>query len=670
MIILIPKFKRYLPQSMGQKITQNPNLLIQRKLNSNYKMADLNYEFEDLGHGRDDGFNAPPGSNFLEDPRQSLAREAIQNILDAKDENVEGPAIAKFELLKIKAKEIPNPDQLKSIFQACQEYYRDPNVKKFYGDAIDKITKNEFIKILKISDYNTQGLSGDPNDPKYLESNFYCFAKTEGSTNKGETSGGSWGLGKASFYNLSGFRTLFYSSIFDTDKYVFGGLLDLNTHIFNDKKKQGSGSFGLKNQEPVRTKNQIPYMFRRLDEKQGTDIYVVDFDDSGFWKKLMTTKILYNFWKAIQDGLLEVQIEDIIVNKDNLGKSLTGIFDTYKPDTKTRPNPFPYLWAYTEHKEKPYMKKTTILGDLKMYYSFNNDFQNKIQFVRNNGMVVMNKVFAFPQKFAAVFVCESREGNIILRKMENAPHNDWKASYVKPGESDQVKRMAEAAEVELRDFVSDFMGEIGKTISVEESEIPEMEDMLGIENPDEFAGFDTSMENSGFGEPTDEETALRATGDIHEIEKLERRTVVTIPVSTMGVKGKNGVLIREGGHGHGHGYGGNENHSGEEVVLKNADFRSFATKSKNGEWKYNINLDLQEYKKLDLILGWGTESGIDYNSPIISGAEEISGKSLITNGNIIHNIVTDNEGKVKLIVYFESNEKYSLGLKAKYENID
>ncbi len=632
-------------------------------------MPDLKYEFEDLGSGRDDGFNESPSSNFLEDSRQSLAREALQNILDAKDETVQGPAIAKFELLKKRAQDIPNPDQLKSIFEACGDYYPQQNIRKFYGDAVSKIASNSNIKILKIGDYSTTGLSGVPSDENYRQSNFYCFARSEGSTNKGETSGGSWGLGKAAFYNLSGFKTIFYSSIFAGDEYVFGGLLDLSTHEYNNKKKQGGGSFGVENQEPVRDEAVIPDMFRRTEKKQGTDIYIVDFDDTGSWNRQMTIKILYNFWKAIEDGLLEVNIDNKIIDKNNLSTVLADTFDSTKPDTLRRPNPFPYYWAYKEQKETPFCEKMPVLGNLKMYYSFNNDYQNKIQFIRNNGMVIMPKKFDFPQRYAAVFVCESPEGNMMLRKMENPQHTDWKASFVKPGESEEVVKAAKAAEEEIHQFVKDFQNKIGETISVEETDIPEMEDILGIENPDEFAGFDNSMENSGLGDPIDEETAIKSAGEIKEIIRPEGRSSVTIPISTIGHKGSNGPLI-DGHRGRrGHGGRGEEDPSGNEVVLKNADFRAFAIKTPGGEMKYFIKLNLKDNKKFDLTTGWCTENGVDYDSPVVSKAEDESGNTLPVEGNTIKNISPDEKGRVQLALFFQSNEKYAIGLKIKYENI-
>lgn len=83
------------------------------------------YEFAEQGSSDDDGFNDGGTTQFDHDIPRSVARESIQNILDARDKNLKKPAVAKFDLLHINPKDVLGYRQFLKILKACVKSSRD-----------------------------------------------------------------------------------------------------------------------------------------------------------------------------------------------------------------------------------------------------------------------------------------------------------------------------------------------------------------------------------------------------------------------------------------------------------------------------------------------------------------------------------------------------------------
>src|SRR5699024_7285206 len=81
--------------------------------------------------------------------------------------------------------------------------------EEFIENALS-ILSRENMKLLRISDFNTRGLEGA--DTGKLGSPWSSLIKEAGSSNKDDSSGGSFGIGKSAPFLNSQLRTLFYSS--------------------------------------------------------------------------------------------------------------------------------------------------------------------------------------------------------------------------------------------------------------------------------------------------------------------------------------------------------------------------------------------------------------------------------------------------------------------------
>ena len=137
--------------------------------------------------GSDSGPNEAMGENFKKTPYASLVREAIQNSLDAvDDESI--PVTVCFQFKEISSAKFPRFFELKENVDGCLRYYKDnQNAKDKYGPMADYlqyfISHDAAMPYLTVSDSNTKGMDyieGDTNCP------FYAFVQSVGVTSKGE----------------------------------------------------------------------------------------------------------------------------------------------------------------------------------------------------------------------------------------------------------------------------------------------------------------------------------------------------------------------------------------------------------------------------------------------------------------------------------------------------
>lgn len=226
-------------------------------------MNKLTWEFAPTGGGDVTGVNDPVTSIFRGrgDLSYHLARESIQNVIDAKVNNTLEPARAHFSLLSLQPSNFPGFNELKEVLKSCRDAdLKNKDSYETYSRLIEQISRDRFVQVMKISDYNTTGLTGDDEDQN---GNYFSLMKAVGSTSKSGAAGGSWGLGKGAYFAASSFRTIFVSSVYDRNKMVFQGKARLRSFLKDGKIMQGNGSFGLPEQKPIREKGLIPSFLNR-----------------------------------------------------------------------------------------------------------------------------------------------------------------------------------------------------------------------------------------------------------------------------------------------------------------------------------------------------------------------------------------------------------------------
>ncbi len=120
------------------------------------------WEFPSNNHGEIQGINNAGIETFAAQKYESLVRESIQNSLDAKQSNYEGPVIVKIFQEHVLPENIPGQESLKMAFKKCLEVKsNDEKTKRFFSRAYSSLSREKNnIHILKVSDFNTTGLSG------------------------------------------------------------------------------------------------------------------------------------------------------------------------------------------------------------------------------------------------------------------------------------------------------------------------------------------------------------------------------------------------------------------------------------------------------------------------------------------------------------------------------
>ena len=116
--------------------------------------------FAPTSGGSEEKFNHSGMAHFTSKPHYFVARETIQNSLDAKNEKRAGePAVVEFRLVKASTSDIiPDLDNYKSVLKECiNASSSDSKASKFFKDALKKVQKQS-LPVLVISDYSTTGI--------------------------------------------------------------------------------------------------------------------------------------------------------------------------------------------------------------------------------------------------------------------------------------------------------------------------------------------------------------------------------------------------------------------------------------------------------------------------------------------------------------------------------
>lgn len=453
-----------------------------------------------------DGFNEPGIEHFAGSPIRHLAREVNQNASDAGET---GTVVVKILHREVVVAEIPNIDELIINLKSCHEASKLESRKAqiFFESALAELGKKK-ISVLEISDYNTRGMAG----PSTNGSPFYAFMKAKGQSRKEHAdASGSYGIGKFAPYAVSKIRTIFISTVYEEKKGKFVQLTQgksiLMSHDQDGKRKQGVGFWGIKERcQPVEGVNsKLPTWIQRankisaLSSSKGSKLTILCFDAAKNWQEQLAVSVAENFFGAILDGNLQVEIEDKFVLDR---KAVSDFFNSgsikaliEKEKLKGEPEQFDNCRNYlatmrggteviTEESEMQH------LGLCQVKILIGEGLPKKVCALRN-GMFITDslaglKNFSDFKEFVAVFHCQSKKGNELLRAMEPPRHDDFEPDRL-PTREEQLK--GKAALRDLAVWIRDMLKRHAKDPVSEVTEIDELKDFFGDEgNGDSGAG--------------------------------------------------------------------------------------------------------------------------------------------------------------------------------------
>jgi len=618
-----------------------------------------NYEFENLGGSPRDDYNDPIKTMFGKNLEDNLPREAIQNSLDA-CLNKKKPVIVKFKLEKWSEKDIPHSKSFEEILQACSS---DKKSKEHFKKAL-KILKGGSIPVLILSDFNTTGLTGADDDES---SKFYKFFKSVGGSGaeKDDGMGGSYGYGKGANISGSGLDTFFATSWFEEKGKInalFMGSLRLVSHTIKGVSKRGIGSYGLPGQKPVRNLKDIPDKFNLRKGESGTDIFIIGLKNHDEWQEYITRSVLKNFWLAIYEEKLVVEIGTKKINKATLSNHLKEAFDS-KSKKLFYENPIPYFDAYINGKK--ISERLPTLGTVSFHYKISNESDMSTFHVacfRKNLMLIQAKSFSSIIPYTGLFVCLDEEGNKILRKMEPPNHKEWSKDELH-AQDEEGNTLPEClkADREYKAFIRNQIKSLYEQNPKASLTIESLEDFITLS--DDSSG---SKASQGDKNESKEETAdIKPKSHSFEAPVLKRETKKTKIVPGSSDDGKvpiekgEGGSFGEGGDGDdpfagtkgGHGQVG----GGETAAKVLGHTSRYYAEEVEGKAIHNLIIRTLPNKKVLLKL---QEAGDDDLSPLI--VTKVSSTGKIDKHGHIADLVTDSSGEVKVCFEIESKIKPSL----------
>lgn len=623
-------------------------------MNSNF-----GWYFPKNAGGMEEGFANQGINQFKVAPYQKLAREIIQNSYDARKKNEDGSSQkvkVVFELSKISKDNIPQMDYIMECIEASKNYYmNDKRLDSFYNSA-KKAYNSEYIKVLKISDYNTTGLTGIDDSENRKEA-WYGLIKSSGNSTKSGTTGGSYGAGKHAPFVFSNFRTIFYSTYVDGEGFGFQGKSILCTHEMNNEKKSNVGFWGrvvAENCFPIRNLNDINEYYRRMES--GTDLFIIGAKMEENWNETVIRSVIENFWMLILEDKLEVVVKEdgqstYSVNCQNirnltesLAKSKSAGFDAHK-----------FMQVYFD--DVPTIKGSIIEpDDVELKIAQLPEYaEKKILMMRSTEMKIkVSSARKRPINYIGIFRAIGEEINELLRMTEPQTHDDWNADNV---EDDIDKIRAKKFIKKIDEWINEQINRLAYVGDVKEFDAEGL-DFLNIEeenSEDEIKqhNFDEFVNQ----EKPEEEIAPRVS---YNKNKAQTQKVA----ENFGVGGEiaKGSQPRERKNGK-KPYGSGENLSAGGARMHGIELSYLKTPYDSSNGTQSIILKSSEsVEKCNISLNQFTDSDEVENIDIEYAT--CNGKKLDVSKNVIKNVSLSDENTIEIKVKFKENIRNVLEVSA------
>lgn len=476
-------------------------------------IREIGWNFPPTNGGNEDGFGDSGVAHFDGSKIASLAREVIQNSLDARISE-EVPVNVSFELVRLCSSEIGG-QELCTALGACRkeaDKLDDTKARAALARA-EKIIGGDHIWCLKVSDSNTVGLH---------DKNWHALVKARGVSQKENSgAGGSHGIGKFAPFVVSQARTVFYSTRYETEAGVierFQGKAVLISHDHAGTRRQGTGFFGIKHncmEFPRSQINEVSMPLRTAppdgETKNGTSLTIVGFNRHLDWQYQIASSIIENYFFAIWEDQLTVTLEleqgesdfdETKIGSTNLNSWFNELlYDLPIESVEDETNPIVRAKAYWELLDGNSVlieKQDLDLGHCSLYIRVKDGLFSRVALVRRTGMMIteqQKRLLQFPgtRDFAAMCVFKDPRGNEILRQMENPTHDAFEPDRVF-GEKD--KERARRALNRIVNWIRDEIRNHAGTVETgQPTELSELASLLPELHPDE--PFDDFQPASG-----------------------------------------------------------------------------------------------------------------------------------------------------------------------------
>ena len=330
------------------------------------------WKFQINESGETQGWNDNGIQTFRQNILKSLAREIIQNSIDAKQKNGK-PVRVTFTLEKLSRDAVPGIDDLTDRILAIKngDALNEGEAHKSEIEEACACVEKSTINMMIISDENTEGM------PYYGEdtgSPLFRYIKAVGSSGGSQDRAGSHGLGKAAPLATSPLRTIYVSTMWDDEGKInkrYQGRTRLMSLTTDDGISSGTGFWGDENFQPL--KHIENESFAWLDRNvAGSTVAIPGFRTKvKEWSAILAGYIVSEFFVALHNKTLEVVVSD------NVRKGKNQTFELNAATIKNK-NKF-FNSAFIKSEIQNYLAKTDeALSDAEYFYQCLNEDQDLI----------------------------------------------------------------------------------------------------------------------------------------------------------------------------------------------------------------------------------------------------------------------------------------------------
>ena len=625
-------------------------------------MSDYGFAFEKQGLGKNEGPVDPSEEYFTGSIAESLARETVQNSLDAVAGD--GPVRVIFELQTTRTEDLPDIASLQSVVASALREYANHQGAHLIEDAAAALDA-PFTDVLRVGDYGTTGLTGSE---RLADSASALSALTRGSgvSSSDGSRGGSFGIGSKAGLAASTLRTVFFDSRTSPEEPdVFAGY---SRHAsFTDSsgtRRVASGYYRdrmvtddfeyLRGWEPF-----APFEPRT---EAGTDVYVVGYRGAEADPQLLEIRraVARYFLAAIYHGRLIVK-----------GVTDAGTWELHQGNLKgylaseelLRRTVLPFYVALQD--PEPYQVEHPDLGTLQLYVNEDDTLDKSLWTwaMRQRLMhVTTYRHTSISVPFAAVFVASSDAGNSLLRSLEPPQHTAWEEGRAKHGRKT----------VELvKAFIHDGLHARIKVHSGKRATIQGLAKFLPA---DDLASLPFGEGTAPIpGEPEDQESGSVVGRDGSErnadvkpsgpIRVAVNRPAVGADDGVAGTGGRDtGGSSKREQHGGGKPRNASEDDAGSSRIPQRV-VKARSWQTTNGV--YRLVLRVTEAAKGDLVISALDEDGSvirGFLLPINSASNPATNTVYETEAGVVRSVELSPDGPLTLEISIEGNERYRLGV--------
>lgn len=378
------------------------------------------------------GINDAGIETFTADMNRALIREMLQNSLDAGLPEGDGTVKVDFVCFDMPRNLVPGIESLQDSMRKCMNSsVGEPDALKFFQEA-QKLLEQSVIKVLRISDHNTVGLEGSDSCKK--GTNWSRLVKESGSSNKEQSSGGSFGIGKSAAFACSDLRTVFYSSI---DRNGLKSNFGVARLVSFQDERIGGWTTGIGYYSEDERFVAIPELadydknYKRTDS--GTDVYIMGMHIDDDFVKTFIQFVLLEFLVSIVQGKLAVNIQGEMIDKNSLVKYMSDL-NPYESEEIKNLQAYHHILTSSDPTIKKIALDSTVYGakygfkdkECMLYLKEGEGLNRRILMTRKAGMRIQEQDrISGSIEFTGVLIIDGAAMNEAFKKMEVPSHDAW-----------------------------------------------------------------------------------------------------------------------------------------------------------------------------------------------------------------------------------------------------